>query len=147
MAASPTNSQPHGGHSATGGASSGNSNQGGQQNPATYTPDELAFHKLFPQVPLNEKLVESYQCGLSRKKIVRMGRLYLTSLRLCFHSTFLSESLMMEWEQVDAVEKKENFVFEAIVVKGSAGETHYFSAFMYGMTDQAHKMTTMLWNV
>lgn len=114
---------------------------------ASYTPDELAFHKLFPQVPLNEKLVESYQCGLSRKKIVRMGRLYLTSLRLCFHSTFLSDNLMMEWEHVDAVEKKENFVFEAIVVKGSGGDTHYFSAFMYGMTDQAHKMTTMLWNV
>jgi hypothetical protein len=139
MTASPTNSQSHGAHSSSGGS--------GGQNPASYTPDELAFHKLFPQVPLNEKLVESYQCGLSRKKIVRMGRLYLTSLRLCFHSTFLSESLMMEWEQVDAVEKKENFVFEAIVVKGSAGETHYFSAFMYGITDQAHKMTTMLWNV
>lgn len=116
-----------------------------QQPAATYTQEELSFHKLFPQVPLNEKLVENYQCGLSRNKIVRMGRLYVTPLRLCFHSTFMKENLMIEWENVEAVEKKENFVFEAIVVKVARVE-YYFSAFM-GITDQAHKMVTMLWSV
>jgi hypothetical protein len=122
-----------------------------QQQPqlASYTSDEMAFHRLFPQVPLSEKLVESFQCGLSRKKIVRMGRMYLTSLRICFHSSFMKENVVIDWDQVTLVEKKSNFVFEAVIVEvgGGQGERHFFSAFMYGVTDQAHKLMTMLWTV
>ena len=117
------------------------------QPPASYTSEEMAFHKLFPNVPLSEKLVESFQCGLSRKKIVRMGRMYLTSLRICFHSSFMKESVTIDWDQVIGVEKKSNFVFEAVIVEVNGGERHFFSAFMYGVTDQAHKLMTMLWTV
>ncbi|RNC47679.1 hypothetical protein TcCL_NonESM02447 [Trypanosoma cruzi] len=95
---------------------------------ATYTPEEQVFHRLFHQIPLSEKLVESRQCALltKKKKFARMGTLYASSLRLCFSSSFLKEPVMMRWEDVISVKKGTSFLFEAIFVKTKGQEEYIF---------------------
>ncbi|ESL09987.1 hypothetical protein TRSC58_02285 [Trypanosoma rangeli SC58] len=116
---------------------------------ASYTSEEQSFHRLFPQIPLSEKLVESRQCGLltRKKKIVRMGTLYTSSLRLCFSSFFLKEPVMMRWEDVISLEKRTNFLFECIVVKTNQEEEYLFSGFLFAGASQIFKLLKTLWTV
>lgn len=87
---------------------------------ASYSPEERIFHQTFPFVPLSEKVVEHYQCSVSRSKVIRIGKLYLTALRMCFVSSFLKEPIHLPWDSVSSIEKKSNFLFEMIVVKRTA---------------------------
>ncbi|PBJ77482.1 hypothetical protein BCY84_06311 [Trypanosoma cruzi cruzi] len=116
---------------------------------ATYTPEEQVFHRLFHQIPLSEKLVESRQCALltKKKKFARMGTLYASSLRLCFSSSFLKEPVMMRWEDVISVKKGTSFLFEAIFVKTKGQEEYIFSGFLSGGTGQTFKLLKTLWTV
>ncbi|KEG09979.1 hypothetical protein DQ04_04351020 [Trypanosoma grayi] len=116
---------------------------------ASYTPEEQVFHRLFPQVPLSEKLVESRQCAFmsKKKKFARMGTLYASSLRICFSSSFLKEPVMVRWEDVASVEKGTSFLFEAIVMKLKNGEEFIFSGFLSGGAAQTFKLLKTLWTV
>ncbi|KAH9599243.1 VASt domain [Trypanosoma melophagium] len=116
---------------------------------ALYTPEEQVFHRLFPQVPLSEKLVESRQCALTtkKKKFARMGTLYASSLRVCFGSSFLRDPIMVRWEDVTSVDKDSNFIFDSIVIKTRQEEELMFSGFLSGGTGQIFKLLRTLWTV
>ncbi|ORC87787.1 uncharacterized protein TM35_000201960 [Trypanosoma theileri] len=116
---------------------------------ALYTPEEQVFHRLFPQVPLSEKLVESRQCALTtkKKKFARMGTLYASSLRVCFGSPFLKDPIMVRWEDVTYVDKGSNFIFDSIVIKTKQEEELMFSGFLSGGTGQIFKLLRTLWTV
>ena len=83
----------------------------------TYTADEATFHRVFPSIPLSEKIVDQYQCSVMRNKVVRLGKLYLTNTRLCFTSTFIRDPVNLPWEAVASVQRRTNFLFDSIVLK------------------------------
>ncbi|KPI83958.1 hypothetical protein ABL78_6989, partial [Leptomonas seymouri] len=110
-------------------------------------PEESAFHQLFPQIPSKEKLVQSCNCGLIRKKIVRMGRMYVTPLRFCFTSSFMDEPLIMQLEDIFSFEKKSSFLCDTIVVITKERTEYDFTAFLSIGATQMFNLLKTLWSV
>ena len=110
-------------------------------------PEEQAFHQLFPQIPAKEKLVQSCNCGLIRRKLVRMGRMYVTPLRICFTSSFMEEPLIIQLEDVLAFEKKSSFVCDTIVVITKVRHEYDFTAFLSTGVTQMFNLLKTLWSV
>jgi hypothetical protein len=107
------------------------------------------FHRLFPQVPVNENVVQEFQCSLSRKKILRVGRLYVTPVRLCF-SSMLVDAVELPWADVSNCEKKSQMLFDQIIITPT-DRTRYggelcFTGFMNGCASPFSTIK-MLWGV
>jgi len=118
---------------------------GGSNNGASATD----FHKAFPQVPQTENVVQEFQCSLSRKKLLRVGRLYVTPVRLCF-SSMLVDPVEIAWEEVASCDKKTAMLFDQIIVKPTDpkrfGGELCFTGFMNGCSSPFSTIK-MLWNV
>lgn len=105
------------------------------------------FHKEFPQIPINERVVRVVQCSISKKKLLRMGRMYLTAVHLCF-SGILTTPICVEWEQVRDIQKKSSMLFDSINV--FFVDTSVTSLFLTGFingSDEAYHTMKMLWSV
>jgi hypothetical protein len=110
-------------------------------------PEENAFHQLFSQIPTKEKLVQSCNCGLIRRKLVRMGRMYVTPLRICFTSSFIGEPLIIQLEDVLTFEKKTSFLCNTIVVITKVRAEYDFTAFLSTGVTQMFNLLKTLWSV
>ncbi|GET87623.1 GRAM domain containing protein, putative [Leishmania tarentolae] len=113
----------------------------------TSSPEEQNFHQLFPEVSPREKLVQSCNCGLMRRKLMRMGRMYVTPLRICFTSSFIEEPLIILLENVLTFERKTSFVFDTIVVVTKARVEYNFTAFISMRVTQMYNLLKTLWSV
>jgi hypothetical protein len=47
------------------------------------------LHSKFPEIPVSELLINDYMCALKRGGAWIQGRIYLTKLRVAFHSSIL----------------------------------------------------------
>nr|XP_020471610.1 GRAM domain-containing protein 3-like [Monopterus albus] len=47
-----------------------------------------AFHKLFPDVPKGENLIQTFTCAL-QKEVLYLGKLFVSERHVCFHSAVL----------------------------------------------------------
>ncbi|KPA76174.1 hypothetical protein ABB37_07934, partial [Leptomonas pyrrhocoris] len=110
-------------------------------------PEESAFHQLFPQIPSKEKLVQSCSCGIIRRKLVRMGRMYVTPLRICFSSSFMDEPLIIQLEDVLTFEKRSGFLCDTIVVTTKGRAEYDFTAFLSTGVTQMFNLLKTLWCV
>nr|CAJ2470555.1 unnamed protein product [Leishmania braziliensis] len=113
----------------------------------TSSAEDQLFHQLFPQLRRNEKLVQSCNCGLIRRKLVRMGRMYVTPLRICFTSSFIEEPLFILLENVLTLERKASFVCDTIVVVTKTQVEHDFTAFISTGVTQMYSLLKTLWSV
>ncbi|KAJ9469571.1 Tectonin beta-propeller repeat-containing protein [Diplonema papillatum] len=99
----------------------------------------------FPE--LNEQVVESYQCSFKAKNFIdRVGKLWLTNIRMIFTSPLMNDPLVVP--HVDVVEitkKRDLLVLNAIVVR-TVSETHTFTAFLMNR-DTAFDLMKSLWSV
>lgn len=113
------------------------------------------FHKLFPTIPHSETVVHDYQCSLLKNRLLRVGRLYLTHVRLCF-SGLLCDPVVIEWDKITDITKKTTLIFDQVVITANvahasgglppATQQQVFTGFMNG-SDQPFKMMKALWTV
>ncbi|KAK7195066.1 GRAM domain containing protein [Novymonas esmeraldas] len=113
----------------------------------TSSPEEQAFRQLFPQLPQQERLVQSCNCGLVRRKLVRMGRMYVTPLRVCFASSFIEEPLIILLEDVLTFERKTSFVCDTVVLVTKTRVEYDFTAFISTGVTQMYNLLKTLWSV
>lgn len=78
------------------------------------------FHALFPSVPEDDYLIESYSCAVSRDLLIQ-GRLYVSESHLAFHSNILGwvTSIVVPFSDVVSIEKRNTayLIPNAIIVK------------------------------
>ncbi|WFD18808.1 hypothetical protein MCAP1_001019 [Malassezia caprae] len=78
------------------------------------------FHALFPSIPEDDYLIESYSCAMSRDLLIQ-GRLYVSEAHLAFHSNILGwvTSIVVSFSDVVSIEKRNTayLIPNAIIVK------------------------------
>ncbi|XP_064865629.1 GRAM domain-containing protein 2B-like isoform X3 [Oncorhynchus nerka] len=87
------------------------------------------FHKLFPDIPETEDLQHAYICAL-QKEVLYHGRLYVTKLHACFHSSVLLKDtkLVIPVTSVQIVKKQNTalLVPNALSIRTTEGEKYLF---------------------
>lgn len=91
------------------------------------------FHKLFPNVPEDERLVKFYTCALA-SDILLQGRFFVTSKHIGFHSNIFGwiTHKVFKLSDIEAFEPKSTAgIFpNAILVKMRDGERYTFATFV-----------------
>ena len=65
------------------------------------------FHALFPSLPEDDYLIETYSCAISRDLLIQ-GRMYVSEAHLCFHSNIFGwiTSFTVAFADVVSIEKR-----------------------------------------
>lgn len=105
------------------------------------------FHALFPSVPEDDYLIESYSCAVSRDLLIQ-GRLYVSESHLCFHSNILGwvTSIMVPFSDVVSIEKRNTayLIPNAIIVK-TLQNRYTFSSLV--SRDLTYSMLVSIWRL
>ncbi|WFD22397.1 hypothetical protein MEQU1_001067 [Malassezia equina] len=105
------------------------------------------FHALFPSVPEDDYLIESYSCAVSRDLLIQ-GRLYVSESHLCFHSNILGwvTSIMVPFSDVVSIEKRNTayLIPNAIIVK-TLQNRYTFSSLV--SRDLTYSMLVNIWRL
>ncbi|XP_028833647.1 GRAM domain-containing protein 2B [Denticeps clupeoides] len=87
------------------------------------------FHKVFPDIPESEDLVQAFTCAL-QKEVVYYGKLYISNHHICFRSSVLLKEtkVCIEMTNIQAVKKKNTarVVPNALSVMTNDGEKYLF---------------------
>lgn len=105
------------------------------------------FHALFPSVPKDDYLIESYACAVSRDLLIQ-GRLYVSEAHLGFHSNILGwvTSIVVPFSDVVSIEKRNTayLIPNAIVVK-TLQNRYTFSSLV--SRDVTYSMLVNIWRL
>lgn len=103
------------------------------------------FHALFPSVPEDDFLIESYGCAISRELLIQ-GRMYLSEAHLCFNSNIFGwvTSVVIAFADIISIEKRNTayVIPNAISVRTAEGRTLFSSL---GSRDTVYSMMMDLW--
>eukprot|EP00759_Apiculatamorpha_spiralis_P049419 PhF_6_TR44249/c0_g1_i2/m.68072 len=101
------------------------------------------FHKNFPTIPPQEKVVADYQCSfIPPNHIHRMGRLYITANNICFFSMFCG-SVVIPFPDVVSIEKKESMMILNGLIIVTNSTTYEFTSFYN--REGAHESIQQQW--
>ncbi|XP_035271198.1 GRAM domain-containing protein 2B isoform X2 [Anguilla anguilla] len=88
-----------------------------------------SFHKLFPDIPVNEDLIHAYVCAL-QKEVPYHGRLYVSENYICFYSSVLLKDtkVVIPVSSVFVLKKQNTalLVPNALSIRTCEGEKHLF---------------------
>ncbi|WFD26216.1 hypothetical protein MNAN1_001193 [Malassezia nana] len=105
------------------------------------------FHALFPSVPKDDYLIESYASAVSRDLLIQ-GRLYVSEAHLGFHSNILGwvTSIVVPFSDVVSIEKRNTayLIPNAIVVK-TLQNRYTFSSLV--SRDVTYSMLVNIWRL
>jgi len=104
------------------------------------------FHALFPNIPVEESLVDDLACGF-HSNIMVQGRLYFTPRHICFYSSLwgtIDNKVIAPWRNVTAIEKRMQAIFfsNAIEIKKTDGEW-FLGSFV--RRDAAYDLLVKVW--
>ncbi|XP_043119284.1 GRAM domain-containing protein 2B isoform X2 [Puntigrus tetrazona] len=90
------------------------------------------FHKLFPEIPETEDLEHSvyvsvHSCGL-QKEVIYLGKMYLSSHHICFHSSVLLKDtkVMIHTSRVQSIKKKHTAKIVPNAISVITTDTHKY---------------------
>ncbi|KAM4557467.1 uncharacterized protein V3H82_017233 [Fundulus diaphanus] len=94
----------------------------------SYIKYNKTFHKLFEEIPKEERVTYTFTCALQRE-VLYHGKLYVSENNMCFHSSVL----LKETKVVIAISslkeiKKHNPTLSVLSVKTSNGEKYLFAS-------------------
>ncbi|GAB6031060.1 TBC1 domain member 9 [Chamberlinius hualienensis] len=89
------------------------------------------FHRLFC-MPIEEKLVNYYSCGLWDSKMPRQGWIYLSVNYICFYSYWLGKEIkiVIRWTDVTLLEKVNGYILPESIRVSTRYNEHTFTMFM-----------------
>lgn len=90
--------------------------QDGHNTPANLGPAVDDLHRIFPEIPPNERAIRNFPCSHLVRKFMCVGRLYITPTRLAFVG-LLSSNVTFEWADVTQMDKKSSLLFDSIEMK------------------------------
>ena len=103
------------------------------------------LHKLFRHLPGDEVLLADYSCAIQREILVH-GRMYITPVRICFHSNIFGWETVVEVCLSDIVamtkEKTALVIPNAIQIRTRESK-HLFASFMH--RDQSFRLLFSVW--
>ncbi|KAI3628853.1 hypothetical protein CBS14141_000556 [Malassezia furfur] len=105
------------------------------------------FHTLFPSVPEDDFLIESYGCAISRELLIQ-GRMYVSEARVCFHSNIFGwvTSIVVPFADIVSIEKRNTayLIPNAILIKTLQSKYHFSSLVT---RDSTYSMLVNIWRL
>lgn len=103
------------------------------------------FHKMFPIVPIDERLVEDYACALNRDGLLVQGRMWISEHHLCFKGWAANSLICCGFGEIIRIDKRN----VALLIPNSIGietlHSKYFFA-SYLARDATYDLLISLWN-
>lgn len=85
-----------------------------------------SFHKLFPEIPEDEKLTHTFTCAL-QKEVLYHGRLFVSENHVCFYSSVLLKDTKVVIPHSSVREVKgHNSALSMLSIQTADGEKHSF---------------------
>lgn len=104
------------------------------------------FHKLFEEVPANDRLLDDFSCALSRE-ILLQGRIYISEHYLCFNSSLLGwiTTLVISLDEIKKFERKATAgLFHNGIIVETREAKHVFASFI--SRDQTLNFIETVWS-
>ncbi|WFD42970.1 hypothetical protein MPSI1_001621 [Malassezia psittaci] len=105
------------------------------------------FHALFPSVPEDDFLIESYGCAISRDLLIQ-GRMYVSEGRVCFYSSIFGwvTSAVVPFADIVSIEKRNTayLIPNAILIR-TLQSRYLFSSFV--TRDSTYSMLVNIWRL
>ncbi|WFC94893.1 hypothetical protein MBRA1_001531 [Malassezia brasiliensis] len=105
------------------------------------------FHALFPTVPEDDFLIESYGCAISRELLIQ-GRMYVSEARVCFYSSIFGwvTSIVVPFADIVSIEKRNTayVIPNAILIKTLQSKYHFSSLVT---RDNTYSMLVNIWRL
>lgn len=105
------------------------------------------FHSLFPSVPEDDFLIESYGCAISRDLLIQ-GRMYVSEGCVCFYSSIFGwvTSIVVPFADIVSIEKRNTayLIPNAILVK-TLQNKYLFSSLV--ARDMTYSMLVNIWRL
>ncbi|KAI3620670.1 hypothetical protein CBS9595_002637 [Malassezia furfur] len=105
------------------------------------------FHAMFPTVPEDDFLIESYGCAISRELLIQ-GRMYVSEARVCFHSSIFGwvTSIVVPFADIISIEKRNTayVIPNAILIKTLRSKYHFSSLVT---RDSTYSMLVNIWRL
>ncbi|WFC98880.1 hypothetical protein MYAM1_001613 [Malassezia yamatoensis] len=105
------------------------------------------FHALFPSVPEDDFLIESYGCAISRDLLIQ-GRMYVSEGSVCFYSSIFGwvTSAVVPFADIVSIEKRNTayLIPNAILIR-TLQSKYLFSSFV--TRDSTYSMLVNIWRL
>lgn len=105
------------------------------------------FHALFPSLPDDDYLIESYACAVNRDLLIQ-GRLYVSEHHLCFHSNIFGwvTSLAVAFADVLSIEKRNTaYLIPNAISVHTLRDRYLFSSLV--SRDVTYSMLVNIWRM
>ena len=104
------------------------------------------FHRMFPDIPKGDSLLDDFSCALSRE-ILLQGRMYVSEHYLCFNSSLLGwvTSLVISLDEIQKFERKSTVgLFPNGLIIETREAKHIFASFI--SRDQTLNFLETIWS-
>jgi hypothetical protein len=104
------------------------------------------FHRLFTDVPKNDRLLDDFSCALSRE-ILLQGRLYVSEHYLCFNSSLLGwvTTFVVSLDEIQKFERRSTVgLFPNGIIIETREAKHIFASFI--TRDQTLNFIETIWS-
>ncbi|CAG5134776.1 unnamed protein product [Candidula unifasciata] len=112
---------------------------------STYKSRSEDYHKMFKDVPRQERLIVDYSCAL-QKDILAQGRMYISQKWICFYAKIFNweTMLMIQCKEIIAItkEKTARVIPNAIQIT-TEKDRYFFTSF--GARDKTYMMLFRIW--
>lgn len=109
-------------------------------HPATTTPPTIRnvnrsnakFHQLFPSVPINETVVDTYSCAYVKSLNLLHGVMFLTRNFICFYSKILTSEniIILKLKHINSITKTMHaLIFPTAIRIETKNSTYSFTSF------------------
>ncbi|KAI8919130.1 hypothetical protein DFJ77DRAFT_420633, partial [Powellomyces hirtus] len=107
--------------------------------------DNAEFHRIFPTISSEEKLVDDYACAWNREGLLIQGRMWISQHRVCFKGWTPNSNLCMPFEEIISLEKKTiALVFSNSLEIETSSAKYFFASFFN--RDQTFHTLKKLWD-
>ncbi|TPX55687.1 hypothetical protein PhCBS80983_g05124 [Powellomyces hirtus] len=107
--------------------------------------DNAEFHRIFPTISSEEKLVDDYACAWNREGLLIQGRMWISQHRVCFKGWTPNSNLCMPFEEIISLEKKTiALVFSNSLEIETSSAKYFFASFFN--RDQTFHTLRKLWD-